>query len=304
MTDTGGDPSASPPLTTFLVRLAAALNSTDLPVDEIERRVEAVGACNGEPDVSASAFPTFVIVTAAAGHRARIESTPERPGAPSASTGSPRSSGSPRSARRSRSAPPRASGGCRRSTTHRRGSERSSRSSATPCCRSGCAWCCARPVTRSQPLRSAASSSGCSASSRATVPVASRCCCRSSPRSRPPSCARWRSAPGSPTRELGRSSRRSSCSSPAGRSPRPRSSSPPVRSCRVRVGSSRASSRSGCSRSGSSPGSASPGWGPTSSPAPARASGGGRRGSAPSCSPRRSPSPTRRRARPSRPCWS
>ena len=57
----------------FLVRLAAALNAADLPVDDLQRRVEAVGAAHGVPSVRTSAFPTFVMVSMAGGEPVSLE---------------------------------------------------------------------------------------------------------------------------------------------------------------------------------------------------------------------------------------
>ncbi|WP_421121732.1 threonine/serine exporter ThrE family protein [Aquihabitans daechungensis] len=68
-------PADEQPVGPFLVGLAAALNAAEFPVDEVQRRVEAVGQANGAGSVSTSAFPTFVMVSLAGGEPVTLQVT-------------------------------------------------------------------------------------------------------------------------------------------------------------------------------------------------------------------------------------
>jgi uncharacterized membrane protein YjjP (DUF1212 family) len=60
----------------LLLRLAAALNTSGLTVDDVQRRVERIARAFGAPQVRVSAFPTFVMISMAGGEPTTLEVTP------------------------------------------------------------------------------------------------------------------------------------------------------------------------------------------------------------------------------------
>ncbi|WP_426573102.1 threonine/serine ThrE exporter family protein [Aquihabitans sp. McL0605] len=60
----------------FLLRVAAALNTSGLTVDDVQRRVERIARAYGTTSIRVSAFPTFVMIALSDGEPTTLEVTP------------------------------------------------------------------------------------------------------------------------------------------------------------------------------------------------------------------------------------